>query len=60
MRGRPIGSQKRFNITYQSMADATGLSINSFIKYASLKKFDPNDLISIVKFVSEYRKRKNT
>lgn len=58
MKGRPRGSLKRFNITYKSISEATGLSKNSLIKYASQKKFDPNDLLSLVKFVSNYRKVK--
>lgn len=58
MRGRPVGSLKRFNITYQSLSEATGLSINSLIKYASQKKFDPDDLISLLGFVAKYRNKK--
>ncbi len=59
MKGRPPGSLKRFNINYQSLSEITGLSRNSLIKYASMGKFKPNDLLSLLEFVSKYRKLKN-
>ena len=58
MRGRPFGSSQRFNITYKSLSNVTGLSINTLRKYASQKKFDPDDLISLLEFVAKYRKKK--
>lgn len=58
MKGRPFGSLKRFNITYKSIEDITGLSRNTLIKYVSQGKFDPNNLQSLIDFVSKHRKNK--
>lgn len=58
MRGRPFGSRQRFRITYKSISDVTGLSVNTLIKYVSQGKFDPNDLDSLVAFVVEYKKKR--
>ena len=56
MKGRPHGSLKRFKITYKSLSEATGLRINTLIKYVSKGKVNPNDLDSLVDFVLKYRK----
>lgn len=57
MKGRPVGSLKRFNITYKSLSNVTGLSVNTLVQYASQGKFNPNDLSSLVAFVLKYKKR---
>jgi len=57
MRGRPFGSRKRFNITYESISEVTGLSINTLMKYIYRDQFDPNNLSSLVDFIIKRRKK---
>lgn len=57
MKGRPFGSYRRFKITYISLSEITGLSVNTLFKYKSQKKFDPDNLLSLLDFVAKYRKK---
>ena len=48
---------RKFKFTYKDIATATGLSQRTVREYARINKYDPNDLMSLVKFISSRCKR---
>lgn len=52
---RNVGKKPtKFKFTYQDLADITRLTVPTLRRYAHLGKFDPRDLVSVVKFVAPY------
>jgi hypothetical protein len=43
---------KKFHYTYQDIADEVGLAQRTIRKYAQQGLFNPNDLLSVVEFIS--------
>lgn len=49
-------SLHKFIYTYQDIAKATRLSINTIRRYACQGKLDPNSLESVSRFIAKYQK----
>lgn len=48
------GSPKKFYFTYADLAEVTGLTAATIKLYVHQKKFDPTNLLSVVRFVAQY------
>ena len=49
-------SEHKFTYTYSDIARLTKLTKNTIKLYVYQKKFDPNDLLSVIQFIVKYIK----
>ena len=59
LHGRPHGAENRlWTLTYGQIAYWSRLKLETVRHYAYLKKFDPHDIESVLRFCNQHRAKK--